>query len=170
MGWQRHWFGKEMLDRSEKLRETMRQEAGYIKRSWWERVVGKGARERQMRMTSVSEAPITVSSPCRLEPGFMWQVADIWGFTWFKEAVILYLRLANLFFLLFNAKKTLCEDAREDNRNGTGFLSNCDLTMCHLFEVVGVLFSFWLLIDKNTFPFYLIFSANWNHLSKLTKF
>lgn len=149
----------------------MCQEAGYIKRSWWERVVGKGVCGRQMGMTSVCEAPITVSSPCGVELGFMWQVADIWSFTWFNEAVILYLRLANLFFLLlFNAKKTLCEDAREDNRNGTGFRSNCDLTMHHLFEVVGVLFSFWFLIDENTFPFYLIFSANWNHLSKLTKF
>lgn len=166
-GWQ-SWFRKQMLDWLEKWRETMCQEAGYIKWSWWERVVGKGVCGRQMAMASMSEAPITVSSPwVGVESGFMWQIADIWGFTWFSEAVIFYLRLANLFFLLlFNAKKT----PSEDNRNGTGFLSNCDLTIHHLFEVVGVLFSFWLLIDENTFPFYLIFSANVNHLSKLTKF
>lgn len=95
-----------------------------------------------MGTTSVSEALTITSFPCGVYSGFTWQVADIWGFTLFNEAVILhltYLRLSNLFFLfLFNSKKT--EDSREDNRNGTVFLSNCDLTICHLFEVVGVLF------------------------------
>ena len=79
-----------------------------------------------------------------MDSGLKCHVADIWAFPCINEAVSFYhtyLRLSDLFFLLlFNSENTLCEDARKDNGNGAVFLSNCDLTIYHLCEGVGVFF------------------------------